>query len=359
MAILGFRDAADALFPRHRGGPDSPFPLRMLRKTLTADGAHRLRSVRARATTGGAEKVRSRLGGLPGPPRAVPHFPAGGAGAVRSRREPDGQQGRHRGRGGVRRLPAALPRGPEGPGRPAHEGRPALPAGPVAGEGSGEDPGGDQGVHAVPREGAGHPPRAGSLREDPRAAKPAGPARGGRGAALPQQEAIRKRRGAGPFGGRDVPRRAGLHDAPRPARSVARKTGEEGRCGDLPEDAGGEIFRSRGAEAGCRIGPRRGISDEVGVPGPPRPVRDHPPAAVRRIQGDRRRRGVDARARPGDSVSEQDSATTSPTSSPCTSTGHGPGRTTMRRSPRPTAAGFPPARQRSAGSWTPPRSPST
>ncbi len=246
MAILGFQDAENALFSRRRGGPDSPFPLRMFRKTLPTGGAHRRRSVRARTAAGGAEKVQGRRGGLQGPPRAVPHFPAGAEGAVRSRREPDGQQGGDRGRGGVRRLPAALPRGPEGPRRPVHEGRPALPAGPGPREGPGEDAGGDQGVHAVPRAGAGHPPRAGDLREDLRAAEPAGPARGERGEVLPHQETVRQRRGAGPFGARGVPRRAGRPDAPLPARAGARKAGEEGRGGDLPEDAGGEISRAGG-----------------------------------------------------------------------------------------------------------------
>src|SRR5512147_518727 len=69
--------------PRTRplGGAPPPDALnRLLREVVPADGAHRRRSVRARATTGGAEKVRGRLGGLPGPPRAVPHLPAGGAG---------------------------------------------------------------------------------------------------------------------------------------------------------------------------------------------------------------------------------------------------------------------------------------
>src|SRR5659263_436193 len=143
--------------PRTRplgGAPPAAALNRLLREVVPTDGAHRRRSARARAKTGGAEKIRGRLGGLPGAPRAVPHLPAGGAGAVRSRFEPYGEQGRDRGGGGVRRLPAPLPRGPEGPRRPVPEGHPALPAGPAAREGPGEDAGGDQGVHAVPGTGA-------------------------------------------------------------------------------------------------------------------------------------------------------------------------------------------------------------
>jgi len=218
----------------------------VLREVVPTDGAHRRRSVRARATTGGAEKVRGRFGGLPGPPRAVPHLPAGGAGAVRSRHEPDGQQGRDRGRSGVRRLPAPLPRGPEGSRRPAHEGGPALAAGPAAREGPGEDAGGDQGLYAVPGEGAGHPARPGSLREDPRAAKPARTARGDRGTALHHPEQYesaeaRVRRAVATYP--DVPV---APDPLHPARAVARKQGKKGRRGDCRKalaekypDAGG------------------------------------------------------------------------------------------------------------------------
>src|SRR4030042_6655860 len=115
MAILRFRDAENAIFSRHRGGPDSPFFHRMLRKTLPTGGTHRRRPARARGKTGGAEKKRGRLGGIPGPPRAVSLLSAGAACAVRSRIEPDGEQGRDRGGGGGRGLPAPPPRGPEDP----------------------------------------------------------------------------------------------------------------------------------------------------------------------------------------------------------------------------------------------------
>src|SRR3989339_93658 len=252
MAILGFRDAANAPFSRLRGGHHSPVFLRMLRKALPTDRAHRRRPVRARAKTGGAEKTQGRVGDLPGPPRAVPHLPAGGAGPVRPRFRQNGEPGRGRGGGGVRRLPAPLPRGPEGPRRPVHEGHPALAAVPPAREGPGEAAGGDQGVHAVPRAGAGLPARAAGLREDPRVAQPAGPARSERGGPLPHQETVRQRRGTGPAGGRGVPRRAGRAEAPLPACAVAREAGEEGGGGDLPEDAGGGKFRTPGEETVSR-----------------------------------------------------------------------------------------------------------
>jgi len=60
-----------------------------------------------------------------------------------------------------------------------------------------------------------------------------------------------------------------------PARAVARKTGKKDDA-EIARKALAENYPDGGEEAGCRIEPRQGVSNENAAPGPPGPVRDHP-----------------------------------------------------------------------------------